>query len=128
MAEFAKEGGDVCKLWARLRETDLEITEWRGCTNFAFAPTGPGVADYVQITLGREIEWRAGSIVNEHYPAWSVEELRRGTARPLFLVIIGWSGRSTAWPIGIPGSFTFAAFSTVAVGSSGRIERPDGQK
>jgi hypothetical protein len=39
------------------------------------APTGPAAADYIQIALGREIEWRAGPIVNPDYRPWSEEEL-----------------------------------------------------
>jgi hypothetical protein len=40
-----------------------------------FAPTGPAAADYVQIALGREIEWRAGPVVNPDYRPWGEEEL-----------------------------------------------------
>src|SRR5258708_28989869 len=29
-AELAKENGDVTAVWQRLKETDLQITEWRG--------------------------------------------------------------------------------------------------
>ncbi|WFU54497.1 hypothetical protein QA639_33530 [Bradyrhizobium pachyrhizi] len=67
IAELAKENGDVTAVWERLKEIDLQITEWRGTSVFVSAPTGPGVADYVQIALGREIEWRAGPIVNPNY-------------------------------------------------------------
>jgi hypothetical protein len=67
MAELATDGGDVKTVWQRLKETDLQITEWRGTSAFAFAPTGPGAADYMQIVLGREVEWRAGPIVNPDY-------------------------------------------------------------
>ena len=74
-AELAKENGDVDALWRRLKETDLQITEWRGTSAFVFAPTGPGAADYVQIALGREIEWRAGPIVNPDYRPFGEEEL-----------------------------------------------------
>ncbi|MEY9365229.1 hypothetical protein ABH994_008008 [Bradyrhizobium yuanmingense] len=64
-------------LWTRLKDTDLQITEWRGTSAFAlaFAPTGPGTADYIQIALGREVEWRAGPIVNPDYRPWGEEEL-----------------------------------------------------
>jgi hypothetical protein len=65
--ELAKDDGDVDALWQRLKETDLQITEWRGTSVFVFAPTGPGAADYIQIALGRESEWRAGPIVNPDY-------------------------------------------------------------
>lgn len=75
MAELAKDGGDIRALWTRLKETDLQITEWRGNSAFVFAPTGTGVADYIQIALGREIEWRAGPVVNPDYRPWGEEEL-----------------------------------------------------
>lgn len=42
---------------------------------FAFAPTGPGVADFVQLSLGREIEVLAGPIVDPGYRPWSAEDL-----------------------------------------------------
>ena len=74
-AELAKDGGDLKAVWQRLKETDLQITEWRGTSAFVFAPTGPAAADYIQIALGREIEWRAGPIVNRDYCPWSEEEL-----------------------------------------------------
>jgi hypothetical protein len=32
-------------------------------------------ADYIQIALGREITWRAGSIVNPNYRPWGEDEL-----------------------------------------------------
>ena len=74
-AELAKENGDVTAVWKRLKETGLQITEWRGTSAVVSAPTGPGVADYVQIALGREIEWRAGPIVNPNYRPFGEEEL-----------------------------------------------------
>jgi hypothetical protein len=74
-AALAKDGGEVKAVWARLRETDLKITEWRGHSAFVFAPTGPAAADYIQIALGREVEWRAGPIVNPDYRPWGKEEL-----------------------------------------------------
>jgi len=74
-AELAKDGRDVKAVWARLRETDLQITEWRGTSAFVSAATGPGAADYIQIALGREIEWRAGPIVNPDYRPWGESEL-----------------------------------------------------
>lgn len=74
-AELARENGDVTAVWKRLKETGLWITEWRGTSAFVSAPTGPGVADYVQIALGREIEWRAGPIVNPNYRPFGQEEL-----------------------------------------------------
>ena len=75
MAELAKENGDASAVWKRLKETDLQITEWRGTSAFVSAPTGPGAADYVQIALGREIEWRAGPIVNPDFRPYGEEEL-----------------------------------------------------
>jgi hypothetical protein len=74
-AELAKDGGAIDALWRRLKETDLQITEWRGTSAFVFAPTGPGAADYVQIALGREIEWRAGPIVNPNCRPFAQKEL-----------------------------------------------------
>ncbi|MBD3849583.1 hypothetical protein IED13_28125 [Bosea sp. SSUT16] len=74
-AELAKDGGDVKAVWSRLKETDLQITEWRGTSAFVFAATGPAAADYIQIALGREIEWRAGPIVNRDYRPWGAQEL-----------------------------------------------------
>lgn len=74
-AELAREHGNIDALWKRLRETDLQITEWQGNSVYAFAPTGPGVADYVQIALGREVEFRAGPIVNPSHRPWGKEEL-----------------------------------------------------
>lgn len=35
----------------------------------------PASADYIQIALGREIEWRAGPIVNPDYRPWGESEL-----------------------------------------------------
>jgi hypothetical protein len=74
-AEIAKDGGDIKAVWSRLKETELQISEWRGKSVFVWAPTGPGAADYIQIALGREIEWRAGPIVNPNYRPWGKEEL-----------------------------------------------------
>lgn len=74
-AELAKDRGDIAALWTRLRGTDLQISEWHGNSVYAFAPTGSGAADYVQISLGRETEWRAGPIVDPAYRPWSQEEL-----------------------------------------------------
>jgi len=48
-AELAKDNGDIAAVWRRLQDTDLQISEWHGNSVYAFAPTGPGVADYVQI-------------------------------------------------------------------------------
>lgn len=75
IAELAKENGDVTAVWQRLKETALQITEWRGTSAFVSTPTGQGSADYVQIALGREIEWRAGPVVNPKYRPFGKEEL-----------------------------------------------------
>lgn len=53
-AALAKDKGDVAAVWTRLRGTDLQISEWHGNSAYAFAPTGSGATDYVQISLGRE--------------------------------------------------------------------------
>ena len=74
-AELAKDNGDIGAVWTRLRGSDLHISEWHGNSVYAFAPTGPGAADYVQIRLGREVEWRAGPIVNPTYHPWGKDEL-----------------------------------------------------
>lgn len=74
-AELAKDKGDVPAVWNRLRGSDLQISEWHGNSVYAFAPTGPGAADYLQISLGREVEWRAGPIVDPTYQPWSQDEL-----------------------------------------------------
>ena len=74
-AEIAKDSGDIKAVWLRLKETDLQITEWRGTGAFVSAPTGPGAADYLQIALGRETEWRAGPIVNPDYGPRGESEL-----------------------------------------------------
>lgn len=73
--ELAKDDGDLDALWRRLKETDLQITEWRGTSAFVFAPTGPAAADYVQIALGRESEWQAAPIVNPDYRPFGEEDL-----------------------------------------------------
>ncbi|TGS85056.1 hypothetical protein EN817_23415 [Mesorhizobium sp. M3A.F.Ca.ET.174.01.1.1] len=44
-----------------------KIAEWRGTSVFAFAPTGRGVANFVQISFGREIKYLAGSLVYPDY-------------------------------------------------------------
>jgi hypothetical protein len=74
-AELAKGSGDIDALWQRLKDTDLQITEWRGTSAFVFAPTGPAAADYIQIALGRESEWQAAPIVNPDYRPFGEEEL-----------------------------------------------------
>lgn len=74
-AELAKDGGKVDALWRRLQHTDFQISEWHGNSAYAFASTGPGVADYVQIALGHEVEWCAGPIVDPSHRPWSQDEL-----------------------------------------------------
>ncbi|MEY9279124.1 hypothetical protein [Bradyrhizobium yuanmingense] len=74
-AELAKDGGDIDALWRRLKQTDLQVTEWRGTSAFVFAPTGPAAADYIQIALGRESEWQAGPIINPDYRPFGEDEL-----------------------------------------------------
>lgn len=74
-AELAKDNGDLAALWRRLKATDLQLSEWRGTSVFLFAPTGPGAGDYIQIALDREIEWRAGPIVNPDNRPWSEDEV-----------------------------------------------------
>jgi len=73
--EVAALDGDLTEFWARHRCGDLRFAEWRGASVFAFAATGPGVADYVQIALGREIEWLAGPIVDPDFRPRSVDDL-----------------------------------------------------
>lgn len=72
---LARHGGGAKALWTELRGSELQVSEWHGNSAFAFAPTGPGAADYVQISLGREIEWRAGPIVDPTSPPWSENDL-----------------------------------------------------
>jgi hypothetical protein len=74
-AELAKENGDFDALWRRLKETNLQIAEWRGTCAFVFAPTGPAAADYIQIALGRESEWQAGPAVNPDHRPFGEEEM-----------------------------------------------------
>ncbi|RWI57159.1 MAG: hypothetical protein EOR16_16450 [Mesorhizobium sp.] len=73
---LARHDGDAKAVWMELRGSELQVSEWHGNSAFAFAPTGPGAADYVQISLGCEIEWRAGPIVDPTSPPWSEDELR----------------------------------------------------
>jgi hypothetical protein len=69
--ELAKDGGNINALWSRLKENDLQTTVWCGTSAYAFAPTGPGASDYIQIALGRESGFRDGRIVNrESRPRW----------------------------------------------------------
>ncbi|RWO99790.1 hypothetical protein [Mesorhizobium sp.] len=65
--ELAELNGDLTAFWNRHREGDQKFAEWRGASAFAFAPTGPGVADFIQLSLGREIEVLAGPVVDPDY-------------------------------------------------------------
>ncbi|ABE64887.1 conserved hypothetical protein (plasmid) [Nitrobacter hamburgensis X14] len=58
VVKLVKETGDVKAVWPRLRETDLQITEWRRTSAFVPAPTGPGAANYVQTALRLLMERR----------------------------------------------------------------------
>lgn len=73
--ELAEVGGDLNAFWNRHRQSGEKFAEWRGTTAFAFAPTGPGVADFVQISLGREIELLAGAVVDPDYRPRKVDDL-----------------------------------------------------
>ncbi len=68
-------GGDLTAFWNRHRGSGEKFAEWRGASVFAFAPTGPGVADFVQISLGREIEVLAGPVVDPDYRPYSADDL-----------------------------------------------------
>lgn len=73
--ELAEVGGDLNAFWNRHRQSGEKFAEWRGTTAFAFAPTGPGVADFVQISLGREIEFLTGAVVDPDYRPRNVDDL-----------------------------------------------------
>lgn len=73
--EMAAHDGDLTAFWNRHRDSGLRFAEWRGAPVFAFASTGPGVADFVQLSLGREIEVSAGPVVDPDYRPRSVEDL-----------------------------------------------------
>ncbi|MGE0282573.1 MAG: hypothetical protein AB7P20_18445 [Rhizobiaceae bacterium] len=73
--ELADLGGDLTAFWTRHRDSGLKFSEWRGGNVFAFAPTGPGVADFVQISLGREVEVLAGPVVEPDYRPFSADRL-----------------------------------------------------
>lgn len=74
-AELAALGGDLDAFWNRHRDSGIKFAEWRGATVFAFAQTGPGVADFVQLSLGRETEVLAGPVVEPDYRPFSAERL-----------------------------------------------------
>lgn len=73
--ELAEVGGDLTAFWNRHRSGEQKFAEWRGTSVFAFAPTGPGVADFVQLSLGREIEVLAASVVDPDYRPYSADDL-----------------------------------------------------
>ncbi|RWE31182.1 hypothetical protein [Mesorhizobium sp.] len=73
--ELAALGGNFTAFWNRHRSADQKIAEWRGTSVIAFAPTGRGVADFVQISLGREIEYLARSVVDSDYRLYSADDL-----------------------------------------------------
>ncbi|RUW21028.1 hypothetical protein [Mesorhizobium sp. M1E.F.Ca.ET.041.01.1.1] len=73
--ELADLSGDLTAFWNRHRSGDLRFTEWRGASVFAFAPTGLGVADFVQLSLGREIEVLAGPVVDPDYRPHNADDL-----------------------------------------------------
>ncbi|TIR15680.1 MAG: hypothetical protein E5X33_31040 [Mesorhizobium sp.] len=68
-------GGDLTAFWNRHRDSGFRFSEWRGTAVFAFAPTGPGVADFVQISLEREHEFLAGPVVDPNYRPYSADDL-----------------------------------------------------
>ncbi len=74
-SELAALGGDLAAFWDRHRDSGKRFAEWRGRAVFAFAPTGPGIADFVQLSLGREMEVLAGPVVDPGYRPWSVDDL-----------------------------------------------------
>lgn len=73
--ELAELGGDLTAFWHRHRGAGEKFAEWRGASAFAFAPTGPGVADFIQLSLGREIEVLAGPVVDPDYRPYSADDL-----------------------------------------------------
>ncbi|MER9663170.1 hypothetical protein [Mesorhizobium sp. M0159] len=72
---LADVGGDLTAFWNQYREGGEKFTEWRGTSAFAFAPTGPGVADFVPLSLGRETEHLAGPVVDRDYRPTSADHL-----------------------------------------------------
>ncbi|RVC87504.1 hypothetical protein EN739_34215, partial [Mesorhizobium sp. M2A.F.Ca.ET.017.03.2.1] len=73
--ELADLSGDLTAFWNRHRGAGTKFAEWRGASAFAFAPTGPGVADFVQLSLGREIEVLAGPVVDPDYRPCCADDL-----------------------------------------------------
>ncbi|HEV2501846.1 MAG TPA: hypothetical protein VGV39_02160 [Mesorhizobium sp.] len=84
--QLAELDGDLGAFWTRHRDSGIKFAEWRGGAVFAFAPTGPGVADFVQLSLGREVEFLAGPVVDPDCRPFSPDDLfepswvRRGPA------------------------------------------------
>ncbi|TIP40174.1 hypothetical protein [Mesorhizobium sp.] len=76
---LAELGGDLTAFWHRHRQGGEKFAEWRGTSAFAFAPTGPGVADFIQLSLGREIEVLAGPVVDPDYRPYSADDLLEPT-------------------------------------------------
>ncbi|OBQ86444.1 hypothetical protein [Mesorhizobium sp. WSM3873] len=77
--ELAELNGDLTAFWNRHRQPGEKFAEWRGASAFAFAPTGPGVADFIQLSLGREIEVLAGPVVDPDYRPYSADDLLQPT-------------------------------------------------
>lgn len=73
--ELAAFGGDLTAFWNRHRNSGVRFAEWRGGSVFVFAPTGPGVADFLQIGLEREHEYLAGPVVDPDYRPYSADDL-----------------------------------------------------
>ncbi len=73
--ELAALGGDLTAFWDRHRDSGTKFAEWRGAAVYAFAPTGPGVADFVQISLSREHEFLAGPVVEPDFRPFSADRL-----------------------------------------------------
>ena len=67
MRELSAHGGDLNAFWNRHRANGICFAEWRGIAAFAFAPTEPGVAEFVQFSLCRGIEVLAGPAVDPGY-------------------------------------------------------------
>ncbi|MCZ7497309.1 hypothetical protein G6M78_15710 [Agrobacterium tumefaciens] len=74
-SELTREGGNVGALWNRLQASGLQISQWHGDTCYAFASTGRGAADYVQVELARELEWLVGPIFDRSRQPWSQGEI-----------------------------------------------------
>lgn len=73
--ELTEVGGDLTVFWNRHRDSGFRFAEWRGGSVFVFAPTGPGVADFLQIGIEREHEYLAGPVVDPDYRPYSADDL-----------------------------------------------------